>query len=67
MDDFFKYENSRCPLSLSKKGKLRAGTKSQILDCLLGMPARGRNSAAQGSSVIILDDCCDSHGKTATS
>jgi hypothetical protein len=55
MDDFLKYENSRCPPSLSKKGNHRAGTKSQILDCLPGMPAREGNSAAQASSVIILD------------
>jgi len=36
-DDFFKYENQREPPSLSEGGKLRSGTKSDILGCLPGM------------------------------
>ena len=43
MDKFFRHENTREPPSLSNKGKLRTGTKSQILGCLHGMPAHGRN------------------------
>ena len=55
MDEFFMHENSRHPPSLSNKGKLRVGTKSQILACLPGMPARGRNSRVKQASVVILD------------
>ena len=38
IDDFFKYENQCEPPSLSVQGKLRIGTKSDILNCLPGMP-----------------------------
>ena len=55
MNEFFKYENLRYPPSLSNKGKLRLGTKSQILDCFPGMPSHGKNSAAAKVSVVILD------------
>ena len=55
MNDFFKHENSRDPPSLSNSGQLRAGTKSQIVGCLPGVPARGKNSAVKDASVIILD------------
>jgi hypothetical protein len=55
MDEFFMHENSRDPPSLSNKGKLRAGTKSQILNCLPGMPACGRNPTVKQASVVILD------------
>lgn len=55
MDEFFMHENSRGPPSLSNKGKLQAGTKSKILGCLLGMPARGRNPTVKQASVVILD------------
>ena len=50
-----KTENSKNPPSLSDKGKLRAGTKSQILGCLPGMPAHGRNPTVKQASVVILD------------
>ncbi|KAL8616203.1 hypothetical protein ACOMHN_058320 [Nucella lapillus] len=39
--DFFRHENSREPPALSEGGKLRSGTKSEILDCLPGMPLPG--------------------------
>ena len=55
MDEFFMHENSRDPPSLSNKGKLRAGTKSQILGCLPGMPAHGKNATVKQASVVILD------------
>lgn len=40
IDDFFKHETQREPPSLSifDQGKLRSGTKSDILGCLPGMP-----------------------------
>ena len=34
LDDFFRHENQPYPPSLSKAGKLRSGTKSDLLDCL---------------------------------
>jgi hypothetical protein len=55
MDEFFMHENSRDPPALSNKGKLRAGTKSQILGCLPAMTARERNSRVKQASVVILD------------
>ena len=48
-------ENAREPPSLSSKGKLRSGTKSQIVGCLPGVPERGRNPAAKQATVLILD------------
>ena len=54
-DDFFKYENQREPPSLSDRGMLRSGTKSDILRCLPGMPGLGRTPAAREASVVVLD------------
>ena len=34
LDNFFKYENQKEPPSLSDQGKLRSGTKSDVLQCL---------------------------------
>ena len=34
IDDFFKFENQKEPPSLSDKGKLRSGKKSDIIECL---------------------------------
>ena len=34
LDEFFSYENHPCPPSLSDGGKLRLGTKSDIVHCL---------------------------------
>ena len=34
LDDFFSHENQACPPSLSNMGKLRLGTKSDIINCL---------------------------------
>ena len=55
MADFFKYENSPFPPSLSDQGKLRQGTKSKILECLPGIPNAGKNPARNKASVIVLD------------
>ena len=55
IDAFFKHENQRGPPSLSDRGKLRQGTKSDIIDCLPGMPAPGRSDAVKASTVVILD------------
>ena len=34
LDDFFSHENQACPPSLLNMGKLRLGTKSDIINCL---------------------------------
>ena len=34
LEEFFSYENQSCPPSLSDRGKLRLGTKSDIVHCL---------------------------------
>ena len=34
LDEFFSHENQSCPSSLSDRGKLRLGTKSDIVHCL---------------------------------
>ena len=34
LDNFFKYEHQKEPPSLSDQGKLRSGTKSDVLECL---------------------------------
>jgi len=52
---FIKYENQREPPSLSDQGKLRSGTKSDILGCLPGMLGLGRAPAATVASVVVLD------------
>ena len=52
---FFKYKNQREPPSQSDRGKLRSGTRSDILGCLPGMPGPGRTLAAREASVVVLD------------
>jgi len=34
LDEFFRHENQACPPSLSNNGKLRQGTKADLLNCL---------------------------------
>ncbi len=55
MSDFFKYENSQYPPSISNEGKLRQGTKSQILECLPGIPPPGKNPETSETTVTLLD------------
>ena len=52
---FFKHENQREPPSLSDRGKLGQGTKSDIIACLPGMPAPACSKAVQEATVVILD------------
>ena len=52
---FFKYKNQREPPSQSDRGKLRSGTRSDILGSLPGMPGPGRTLAAREASVVVLD------------
>ncbi|CAB3986014.1 Hypothetical predicted protein [Paramuricea clavata] len=53
MMDFFHFENQREPPSLADQGSLRAGTKSDVLECL-NAPT-GRASAATQATVVVLD------------
>ena len=55
IDAFFKHENQREPPSLSDRGKLRQGTKSDSIACLPGMPAPGRSKSVKEATVVILD------------
>ena len=55
MSEFFKFENLRFPPSLSDHGKLRQGTKSQILECLPSIPNPGKNPGRDDASVVVLD------------
>ena len=55
MDDFFRNENQREPPSLSNRGQLRSGTKSDILGCISGIPASVRNEGTKAASVVVLD------------
>ena len=55
-NEFFKYENGRYPLNISDKAKLyQPGTKSDIIDCLPGMPQPGRNNDTKNVTAIIYD------------
>ena len=51
---FIKHENQACPPPLSQPGKLRSGTKVDILGCLESNCARARVEAP-GADVTILD------------
>jgi hypothetical protein len=53
MMDFFRIENQREPPSLADQGSLRAGTKSNVLECR-NAPT-GRASAATQATVVVLD------------
>ena len=55
IDAFFEHENQRKPPSLSDRGKLRQGTKTDIIACLPGMPAPGRSKVVTEATVVILD------------
>ena len=53
MADFFRFENQREPPSLADRGSLRAGKKSDIIQCLGA--TTGRVAAAHGATVVVLD------------
>ena len=55
MAEFFIHENAREPPALSDKGKLKTGTKSQILGCLSSMPRYGNDPTPKQAYVVILD------------
>ena len=53
IEDFFKHESCRDPPSLSDKGKLYSGNKSELMDCLPGMPKPGMNAQSKKTSQTI--------------
>ena len=60
LDEFFAHENQACPPALSHMGKMRLGTKSDLVGCLeyLVPPQANATAAAAASpavEVIILD------------
>ena len=55
MAEFFMHENAREPPAWSDKGKLRTGTKSQILGCLPSLPGYGHDPTPKQASVVKLD------------
>ena len=55
IQDFFRHENAKEPPSLAFKGKLRSGTKSQIIQCLPGWPFSRSDALAKLATVLILD------------
>lgn len=55
LDEFFEHENQACPPSLSHLGKLRHGTKSDLVDCLEDLVASDDSVNRPAAEVIILD------------
>ena len=55
LEDFFRYENQACPPSLSQLGKLRLGTKSDLLHCLESTLETESGPVLPGTDVTILD------------
>ena len=55
LEDFFRYENQACPPSLSQLGKLRLGTKSDLLHCLESTLETENGPVLPGTDVTILD------------
>ena len=55
IDEFFEHENQACPPSLSHMGKLRTGTKSDLLGCLEDLVLSQGNSPSTRVQVSIID------------
>ena len=54
LDDFFAHENQACAPALSQMGKMRLGTKSDLVGCLEDMIPSQENVASPHVEVIIL-------------
>ena len=52
---FFKHESSRDPPSLSDRGTLYRGTKSDLMDCIPGVPKLGRNPDFKNVNIKLFD------------
>jgi hypothetical protein len=56
MLDFFQYENQREPPSLADRGTLRAGSKSDILECIRAPTCRAAETTLiEKATVVVLD------------
>lgn len=56
LQEFFSHENQTCPPSLSDRGKLRLGTKSDIVRCLEeAVPEDEEDEPSPVGDVVILD------------
>ena len=55
LEDFFCHKNQACPPSLSQLGKLRLGTKSDLLHCLESTLETESGPVLPGTDVTILE------------
>ena len=55
LDEFFEHENQAYPPALSQNGKLRTGTKSDLVSCLEELVNSRVNATHPSVEVIILD------------
>ncbi len=55
LDDFFEHEKQVCPPSLSQLGKLRTGTKSDLVGCLEDLVPNQEDAPNTAVQVSILD------------
>ena len=55
LDEFFEHENQAYPPALSQNGKLRTGTKSDLVSCLEELVNSRDNATHPSVEVIILD------------
>ena len=55
LNDYFSHKNQPCPLSLSARGKLKLGTKLDIVRCLQDAPEK-QDDITQASTLSCLTD-----------
>lgn len=55
LDEFFCHENQSCPPSLSDRGKLRLGKKSDIIHCLEDEVTTEQEDTSPFADVVVLD------------
>ena len=65
IEEFFRYENQREPLSLSNLGSLRSGNKSDILVCLEAPNCH--SDATNAATLVVLDMAAVVHMARSTS
>ena len=54
LNDYFSHKNQPCPTSLSARGKLKLGTKSEIVRCLEDAPEK-QDDITPSVDVVMLD------------
>ena len=62
--DFFRFENQRDPPTLSFRGMLRSGQKSDIMTCVGAQ--KGRSAAAKNASKMVVDGAAMAYMVTPT-